>query len=193
MTLQALPSVMVRFFRLRPALSWSLLAFFAMLAFILAFRWDSRPDNADFRDIPLFEMVEFSLAASAPAQAEIDISTQEIETPIDKEEPLEFGSDSDEFSGISEGATPPRPRFTALPRYPRSMRSAGVEGIVVLELGISERGDIVYGRVVRSLGRDFDQTALEWAKTVSFYPALDQSNKPFACRIRLPIKFALDH
>ena len=136
-------------------------------------------------------MVEFVLDAIDESEPEIEVSDNAL--PRELEEKFEFGDKSGSYGQITRGATPPRPVFSSLPEYPRSMRSAGIEGVVILELGIDEKGTVLYGRVFRSLGREFDKAALEWAQTINFYPALDPDNKPFACRIHLPLNFKLDN
>ena len=82
--------------------------------------------------------------------------------------------------------------FSRLPRYPDSMRKAGVEGVVVIELGIDESGTVVFGRIVRSLGREFDAAVIDWARGIAFRPALTKDRVPMRCRIRLPVRFKLD-
>ena len=82
--------------------------------------------------------------------------------------------------------------FSRLPRYPDSMRKAGVEGVVVIELGIDESGTVVFGRIVRSLGREFDAAVIDWARGIRFRPALTKDRVPMRCRIRLPVRFRLE-
>ncbi len=185
-------SALVRYFRLRPALSWSLLSFTVMMLVIITFRWTPGYDEPDFVDLSRFEMVEFRLEAPAEPEPEVSV-TDDAAPPEETEEPLDFGDEHGDFSAITSGAVPPRPQYSSLPEYPRSMRSAGIEGVVVIELGINTDGTVLYGKIVRSMGREFDRAAIEWVKRISFYPALDPDNKPFACRINLPIKFKLDN
>ncbi len=137
-------------------------------------------------------MVELRLSR-LETQADIAVSDALApEMKLPEERPQEFGSEDGSFEALSDTALPPRPVFSRLPRYPESMRKAGVEGVVVIELGIDESGTVVFGRVVKSLGREFDAAVIDWARGIRFRPALTKERVPMRCRIRLPIRFRLE-
>jgi len=188
----ALSHRMARYLRLRPPLLWSLVSFAFLFGMLFVVRWSESFDAKDFASFEAFEMVELRLSR-LETQADIALSdalAPEMKLPEDK--PREFGSEDGSFEALSDSALPPRPVFSRLPRYPESMRKAGVEGVVVIELGIDESGTVVFGRVVKSLGREFDAAVIDWAQNIRFRPALRKERVPMRCRIRLPIRFKLD-
>lgn len=182
-----------RYIRLRPHLGWSIISFMFLLLMLLTVRWSESSDSADFNVSETFEMIELRLAEqqSIPEIKESDDSESVVEE-IPDEKPLCFGVDSPDFSDLADSAIPPRPLFSKLPQYPDSMRKAGVEGIVVIEIGINEIGQVLYGKIVKSLGREFDTAVIEWAKKIKFYPAKTIEKVPMKCRIILPVRFKLE-
>ena len=86
---------------------------------------------------------------------------------------------------------PPAPLSAINPRYPEKARKLGVEGLVVLELWIDEKGVLRKMDVVKSAGWGFDEAALESVRNTAFDPAI-VDNKQVASRIRLPIRFKLE-
>ncbi len=188
----ALSGRLVRYVRLRPPLMWSLVSFAVLFALLFAVRWSESFDAKDFASFEAFEMVEIRLSR-LETQADITLSDSAALAPeVPEEKPASFGSEDGSFEALADSALPPRPVFSRLPRYPESMRKAGVEGVVVVELGIDESGTVVFGRIVRPLGREFDAAVIEWARRISFRPALTKERVPMRCRIRLPIRFKLD-
>ncbi|MBN2080005.1 MAG: energy transducer TonB [Spirochaetes bacterium] len=183
----------LRYLRLRPALSWSIASLAAFLALMPVIQWydlDDDPDRGDDSDLVIVEM-------SLPAlQEDVDIPepVKQMEEAITEAiaEEIRFGEDSPEFIEITPAATAPQLRFSRLPPYPDSMRSAGTEGVVVVEIGIDETGRVLFGRIVGSLGREFDLAVIKWVRELKFYPALDSSRRPFRCRVRLPVRFTLE-
>ncbi len=187
-----LPFRIARYVRLRPPLWWSLVSFVLLLAMLFVVRWSESFDAKDFASFEAFEMVELRLSR-LETQADIAVSDALApEMKLPEERPQEFGSEDGSFGALSDTALPPRPVFSRLPRYPESMRKAGVEGVVVIELGIDESGTVVFGRVVKSLGREFDAAVIDWARGIRFRPALTKERVPMRCRIRLPIRFRLE-
>lgn len=186
-----LTAPIIRYFKFRPAFSWSVFSFLILLLFLLITEYNTSYISINYKGTSRFEMVEFVIDSIEEPEAEIEVTDHTVKHEV--VETLEFGNSSGTYGQITEGATPPRPVFSALPEYPRSMHNAGIEGSVVLELGIDENGTVLYGRIVHSMGQEFDKAAIEWIQTIAFYPALDPQKRPFACRIRLPIKFKLDN
>ncbi len=184
----------VRYLRLRPALLWSLISLVMLLAALFLVRWETSTLYEEQDYLEEFKMVELRLP-KAITQPEIDVSDEVSEETVEdleeEEKPLRFGDETGEFSDLFDALSPPRPIFDSLPQYPSSMRKAGIEGVVVIELGIDENGTILYGKIIRSLGREFDITVIRWAKKLRFYPALDKDKNPIRCRIRLPVRFKL--
>lgn len=184
----------IRYFKLRPAFKWSVVSFIILLVLLFIIRWNTSIPLEDLVSFDQFEMVELRLP-KAVTQPDINISDEVAEETVEefeeKEKPLQFGDESGEFSDIFNTSFPPRPIYDFLPAYPQSMRKAGIEGVVVIELGIDKNGNLLYGRIIRSLGKEFDAAVIRWARQLRFYPALDKDKKPIRCRIRLPIRFKL--
>lgn len=77
------------------------------------------------------------------------------------------------------------------PIYPRSARRKGHEGEVVIEIEVSESGDIIDSSVVSSSGHEeLDKAALAAARKTRFNPAQEDGINVKG-RLRLPISFKL--
>jgi len=182
-----------RYIKLRPHLGWSIFSFFFLLFMLLIVRWSESSDTVDFTVYETMEMIELRMVEQQSiSEIEESDEAEPVVEEIPEEKPLCFGVDSPEFSDLGDSAIPPRPLFSRLPRYPDSMRKAGIEGVVAIELGINENGEVLYGKIVRSLGKDFDIAVIEWAKRIKFYPAKTKEKMPMKCRIILPVRFKLE-
>jgi len=183
----------ITYIYLRPPLMWSLISFAVLLIMMTAVRWKDSSEEKSFETLESFTVVELRMP-ELQKNPDIDIKDTAVteQEPDVREEEMRFGAADGTFETLEDGSVPPRPVFSRLPRYPDSMRKAGVEGIVVIELGIDESGVVVYGRIVKSLGREFDAAVIGWARNLRFYPATTKERKPFRCRIRLPIRFKLE-
>ncbi len=176
----------VNFFRLRPELSWTLVSHIVLITLILSIRWSTAVDTGDFVDLSKYELMELKI----PETKEEDIAL-----PDDNEEEedvkLKFGDDSGKFDLSALAVTPPKPKIGSLPAYPEAMKKAGIEGVVMLEVGIDENGTVVYGKIVKTLHPVLDKLVITWARQISFYPAIDAGGKAFRCKIFWPIRFQL--
>lgn len=86
--------------------------------------------------------------------------------------------------------TLPRIRSQPQPNYPPALRTAGIEGDVILELLIDAEGNTVEATIVESSNPDFNAAALEAGRAVKFAPAR-QGDQAVAVKIRFPIRFRL--
>lgn len=92
----------------------------------------------------------------------------------------------------------PLPAVSALPSfktkvdpvYPDEARRAGLEGLVVLEVGIDSTGKVFDVAVVQSAGHGFDEAAVRAMKESTFIPAR-RGNEPVAVRLRIPVRYTL--
>ncbi len=66
----------------------------------------------------------------------------------------------------------------------------GREGKVLLRLTLDERGKLLNLEVLENPGYGFADAAIAALKKSCFSPA-SINNRPVACRVRLPIRFAL--
>jgi hypothetical protein len=100
--------------------------------------------------------------------------------------PQEFGSEDGSYEALSDTALPPRPGVqpaAALSRLNAQGRRGGGGGH---RLGIDESGTVVFGRIVRSLGREFDAAVIDWARGIRFRPALTKGPGPHALPDQAP-------
>jgi protein TonB len=84
-----------------------------------------------------------------------------------------------------------RPRLLTVmrPSWTESARHAHVQGRIILELSVDEKGDVVNARVVQGLGYGLDEGALDVARRMHFSPAT-RCSKPVASPFLLKIRFA---
>lgn len=120
-----------------------------------------------------------------------DINLDELPPPPPP--PEEESGEPDIFLAYDE---PPRPigGFAAIQRnleYPEIARKAGVEGRVIVQCVIDEKGNVVSTEVVRSLGNNgCDEAAVKAIKSVKWKPA-KQRDKPVPVRVAIPVVFRL--
>ena len=174
-----------------PSFIYSSISFVVLSAIITTFSFGEQIDNSDYAELLNVNLIEIQINKKTTKQ-EIKMSQKASETSNNViEKKLEFGN-PDDFENLISSGTPPKPRFYSLPEYPKSMRKAGIEGVVIIELGIDDFGNIKYGRIIKSLGKEFDITVINWAKKIRFKAALDSRNKPMKCKIQMPIRFELN-
>lgn len=78
------------------------------------------------------------------------------------------------------------------PVYPQSAQARGIEGYVILEIGISERGQVTETRVISAKPSGlFEQVAIEAVKKWGFEPAIE-NGKPVASIIKQKVNFELN-
>jgi TonB family protein len=177
----------INFFRLRPELSWTIVAHIVLIVLILSIRWSTAVDTGDFVDLSKYELMELKIPEKEDAEEDVALPDEEQDEDIK----LKFGDDSGKFDLSALAVTPPKPKIGSLPAYPDAMKKAGIEGVVMLEVGIDESGTVVYGKIVKKLHPVLDRLVITWARQVAFYPAIDASGKAFRCKIFWPIRFQL--
>ena len=86
-----------------------------------------------------------------------------------------------------------KPQFIAKAalKYPSRAKRLNIEGVVVIEADIDEKGEVIELRVIKRGGFGFDEEALEMIQASSFSPALSQE-EPVAVRMRFTVKFKLE-
>lgn len=77
-------------------------------------------------------------------------------------------------------------------KYPEIARKAGIEGRVVLQFVVDERGNVVNPTVIRGIGGGCDEAAIEAIKGVRFTPGM-QRGRPVKVQFQLPIVFRLQN
>ncbi len=81
--------------------------------------------------------------------------------------------------------------YQVKPRYPESARRAGIQGITLLKVRVSEKGRVDEVLIEKSAGyRDLDFSAVDAVKKWLFEPAR-RGKEPVAVWVWLPVKFEL--
>ncbi len=173
------------------------------------------PIKSAIEKVPLGEMksderiaVEEALVplASSDASSEFVVPVEEEVRPLESSDVPSVGPrvDSSLPGGLgTEGAGAPvgpvyipltevtrMPGFKtkAAPVYPEQARQLEKEGVVTLEVSISEKGSVLDVVVVQRAGFGFDEAAIEAIKKSHFEPAY-VGDQPVAVIVRLPIRF----
>lgn len=161
----------------------------------------------EVEEIPQTEQTKRPPAPSRPA-----IPVESEDEDIDEDETIESteinldelpppppppADDVDETSEIFvayDEAPAPIGGFAAIQRnlvYPEIARKAGVEGRVVINCLIDEKGSVINTRVLKSLGNNgCDEAAIAAIKSVKWKPA-KQRDKPVKVWIGIPVVFKL--
>jgi protein TonB len=84
----------------------------------------------------------------------------------------------------------PRPLSVVRASYTNEARLAHVEGRVVMELAISDQGDVIDARVLHGLGYGLDDAAIAAARRLRFSPAL-RGNRPVSTSFVIAMRFSL--
>ena len=94
-------------------------------------------------------------------------------------------------SPTTEGFTEPVPVQKVPPSYPEEAKKEKVQGVVVLELLISETGAVTDVRVLQDPDRRLSAAAIDAVRQWQFKPAKDPAGKPVSVRSAVTINFAL--
>lgn len=161
----------------------------------------------EVQEIPQTEQVE---RPHAPARPAIPIESEDEDIPEDATieqtqinlddlppppPPPSHEESEDDYVFVAYDE-PPQPigGFAAIQsnlRYPEIARKAGVEGKVIIQADIDDRGNVVRTTVIKSLGNNgCDEAAIEAIKKVKWKPAM-QRDKPVKVRISIPVVFQL--
>lgn len=77
--------------------------------------------------------------------------------------------------------------------YPKLAQTAGLEGDVIIQALVSERGEVLDVRVAKSSGvATLDEAAAEQAKEITYSPGL-QNNRPVKLWVSYTVKFRLNN
>jgi TonB family protein len=171
--------------------------------FITFFLWVSRSHNLD---LTVVSLDSDSTQATALDQPVIDDAWQKpllrrmTRSPVVKsnQKPtsaLPAGPTAEQGTGMfrSTDEVSQLPRFktkvTAI--YPDAARSAGIAGVVVLEVDIDAAGNVANVAVAHGLGYGCDEAAMAAMKQDIFMPAY-KGLTPVPVRIRIPYRFRID-
>lgn len=115
------------------------------------------------------------------------LTTTAARTEASQREPRTAGApDASGIYTVGGSLTPP-PR-EGVPRYPEAARVAGIEGVVMVEVVISEAGEVTDARVVRSFPF-LDDAAVTAVKTWRFAPTF-VNGRPVPVRMTVSVNFS---
>jgi protein TonB len=83
-----------------------------------------------------------------------------------------------------------KPDRIVRPEFTNEARTVGVDGRVVVEVMVDERGDVISAKVAKGLGHGLDEASLDAAKRTHFQPAT-RCGKPVVAPFLLAMKFSL--
>jgi TonB family protein len=89
---------------------------------------------------------------------------------------------------LGDGITPPKVIHQVSPKPDSGAQGFRISGIVLIGLVVSSRGLPVNVRVVRSVDKDIDQSAVDAVRQWRFEPAR-KGDKPVAVRLTIEIRF----
>ena len=86
----------------------------------------------------------------------------------------------------------PVPKTTVQPKYPEKARKAGIQGMVLLKVKVSETGSVESVQVEEGVEghTELDEAAVEAVKQWSFEPA-QKDGEPVAIEVAIPVQFRL--
>ncbi len=164
-------------------------------------RFQPPPPAAARQEIPKPRTRRIPIPDPTPDDPE-PIVLEEVTVPT-----LVPASDEAAFYGIPDG--PPGPGFDATgavrlsgdiappvkihyptPRYTEAGRLARIEGVVILEVVVDERGDVTGARVLKGLPHGLAESAVETAMGWKFRPAL-RSGQPVKVLVTITVRFSL--
>ena len=75
--------------------------------------------------------------------------------------------------------------------YPAAAKKRGIQGVVKVQLVVSDSGKVVKARVVKGLGHGLNQWALRLAKRLRFKPAINTNGDKVTARLVWSFRFVL--
>lgn len=85
----------------------------------------------------------------------------------------------------------PRPKSAIRPIYPEIAQEAGIEGVVVVQAFIDERGRVKETLILKGVpNTGLDEAAMEAIRRTKFHPA-EQRERPVGVWISIPVNFRL--
>ena len=102
--------------------------------------------------------------------------------------PIAAQSVSDIKDAVSKVDEAPVPIRTVMPRYPRELQEAHIQGLVSVQLVVDETGNVIASDVVKASRNEFRQPSLEAVQAWKFKPAT-VAGKPVKVRLTIPLKF----
>ena len=137
------------------------------------------PDHTIIEDVEIFIDAEFDLGSPL----------QMPPRPVQEEE----AQPEEDFFIVVEQMPELVGGLTALQqqiRYPEMARRAGIQGLVVVQFIVNERGETESHNILRGIGGGCDEEALRVVRNARFSPGL-QRGRPVRVQYHLPVMFRL--
>ena len=149
------------------------------------FTWqDYKQSSQWWKRAPDFYKIEVRKVEGRPAGAKTTTSTPKQPPVPTYDEPPSYDAPPSPIGG-----------FSAIQRalkYPEVARQAGIQGRVIVQVLVSEKGKVIDTRIWQSLGRHVcDEAAIEALKKVRWEPA-SRGGKPVPGWVSMPVIFKLD-
>ena len=103
--------------------------------------------------------------------------------------PDRLADDSNEPVRVGDGVDPPRKIHDAPPTYPPAARTAGIEGLVILDATVGPTGEVSDIEVLKSVP-ELDQAAIDAVEQWRYEPTL-VDGEPISIRMTVTINFSL--
>lgn len=127
------------------------------------------------------------------AESSVAASEQPVSDPqakaVSPPEPETASREAD--TNLRTYDVPPRPIRRTAPKYPYTLKQAGVEGSALLSFTIDATGRVQDIEVSEAIHPEFAEAAVEAVGRWRFEPA-SSNGKPVACRISQRLEFAID-
>lgn len=139
--------------------------------------------------VPNSEIIE-DVEINIDAEIDMDESL-ELPAPPQEEEAVE--EEEEDFFVSVEKMPKMKTSLAALQKqivYPDKAQKAGVEGRVIVQFVVNEKGEVENPRVIRGIGGGCDEEAIRVAKLAQFEPG-EQRGVPVRVQFTLPIMFML--
>jgi TonB family protein len=128
-----------------------------------------------------------SLAPDSPAQSSgarpdgsSTVSTSTPDLPDDET--------FSHFERVTTGIKPPKATHAPDPKFPDLPPDAEPHGIVVMVVGVNQKGRVQAVRVLRSDEKAFEQSAVDTVKKWKFKPA-EKNGQPVPVQVTVEMKF----
>jgi TonB family protein len=134
--------------------------------------------------ILLILVLFFSCLAAAQSSKPASDSSISTTTPAANVDDEAFNS----YLQVTKGMKPPKATKSPDPDYPQIPSDAESNGIVVMLVGINEKGHVDLVHVLRASNEAFQDSAVSTVKTWKFSPA-KKDGKPVPVKVTVEMKF----
>lgn len=141
-------------------------------------------------EVPNDEIIE-EQAISIDAELNLE---DKLEVPPPPEEPEKEEEDASDFFVVVEKMPELKGGLASIQnkiKYPELARKAGIEGRVIVQFIVNEKGKVENPVVLRGIGGGCDKEALRVVRQAEFSPGM-QRGRPVRVRYTLPVIFRLE-